>query len=214
VPPQTCCGRPLYDFGLLESAREHLDDVCATLAGTPADAPIVLLEPSCFAVFSDEAQHLASNRREARALADRAVLFDSVVGGHFERGGLPLVGRDALVHVHCHQQAIVGSEPTARALAAAHVRGNILDAGCCGMAGGFGYERTHYRVSVDVGERVLLPAVRATPPDTAIIADGFSCREQIHQLTGRRAHHLAEVVSGAIERQKTVERATHAGAVP
>ena len=213
VPPQTCCGRPLYDFGLLESAREHLDDVWATLARTPAEAPIVLLEPSCFAVFSDEAQRLSTNRRAARAAADRAVLFDSVVGEHFGREALPSFGGDALVQVHCHQQALVGIEPTARALAAAHVRGNVLDAGCCGMAGGFGYERTHYRVSVDVGERVLLPAVRAASPDTAIIANGFSCREQIRQLTGRHAHHFAELVSGAIERQKTPEGATLAGAV-
>ena len=196
VPPQTCCGRPLYDFGLLESAREHLDDVFAVVAGgVPADVPIVVLEPSCFSVFRDEARNLSGDRPIARALAQRAVLFDAFIAAHLERGDLARLAGRALAHVHCHQQATVGREPTARAVSAAGLDARILDAGCCGMAGAFGYDASHYRVSVDIGERVLLPAVRAAPEDTAIIADGFSCREQIQQLTGRRARHLAEIVA-------------------
>jgi FAD/FMN-containing dehydrogenase/Fe-S oxidoreductase len=198
VPPQTCCGRPLYDFGLLESAREHLDDVFAVLAGVPPHAPIVVLEPSCFAVFRDEARSLSHDRPFARALAERAVLFDSFVTEHFERGELPPLPGEALVHLHCHQQAISGTEPTTRALSAARLNAHILDAGCCGMAGSFGYDRAHYRVSVDVGERMLLPAVRKATAETTVIADGFSCREQIHQLTGRQAYHFAEVVARAL----------------
>jgi Fe-S oxidoreductase len=199
VPPQTCCGRPLYDFGLLESAREHLDAVFATLAeALDEDVPIVVLEPSCFAVFRDEARNLSGDRPIARALADRAMLFDSFVRPHLERGDLPPLAGDALVHVHCHERAIAGTEPTAAALRAARVNARILDAGCCGMAGAFGYDKDHYRVSVEVGERVLLPAVRQAAAETMILADGFSCREQIHQLTGRRARHFAELLCGPL----------------
>jgi Fe-S oxidoreductase len=199
VPPQTCCGRPLYDFGLLESAREHLDEVFATLAGALADdVPIVVLEPSCFAVFKDEAPHLSNDRPIARALAERAVLFDNFVRPHFEQGRLAHLSGDVLAHIHCHQQALAGPDSAGDALRASGLNTQIPDAGCCGMAGAFGYDKQHYRVSVDVGERVLLPAVRSAPDDTVIVANGFSCREQIHQLTGRRAYHLAEVISDAL----------------
>jgi FAD/FMN-containing dehydrogenase/Fe-S oxidoreductase len=201
VPRQTCCGRPLYDFGLLESARDHLDALFATLADRVADdVPIVVLEPSCFAVFRDEARNLTSDRRMADALADRAVLFDTFVRPHLERGDFARLSGDALAHVHCHQQAIDGTSSAADTLRAAGLTARILDAGCCGMAGAFGYDRQHYRVSVDVGERVLLPAVRRAPDDTIIVANGFSCREQIQQLTGRRAYHLAEVMNRSGER--------------
>jgi Fe-S oxidoreductase len=103
-----------------------------------------------------------------------------------------------LAHVHCHQRSIEGIEPTARTLAAARFEARVLDAGCCGMAGSFGYDRAHYGVSVDVGERRLLPAVRDAAPETTIVAGGFSCREQIQQLTGRRAYHLAELLARAV----------------
>ena len=204
VPPQACCGRPLYDFGLLESAREHLDAMYLAIAGVShSDAPIVVLEPSCFAVFRDESRNLSGNRPIAGAIAERAVLFDTFIAEHHHAGTLPAVTGEALVHVHCHQQAMVGNEPAMRALAAAHLDARILDAGCCGMAGSFGYDKAHYRVSRDVGERVLLPAVRQAPAETTIIANGFSCREQIHQLTGRRAHHLAEVLGWAVSAAAT-----------
>jgi FAD/FMN-containing dehydrogenase/Fe-S oxidoreductase len=210
VPPQTCCGRPLYDFGLLESAREHLDDVFATLAETaPAEVPIVVLEPSCFAVFQDEARALSNDRPIARALSERAVLFDSFIAGHLERGELPATSGEVLAHVHCHQRAMVGIEPTSRALGAAGLEARVLDAGCCGMAGSFGYDQAHYRVSVDAGERRLLPAVREAAPGTTIVADGFSCREQIQQMTGRRAYHLAELLARAVIGSRHTEAPRH-----
>jgi Fe-S oxidoreductase len=141
------------------------------------------------------------------------VLFDSFVAGHLERGELAGATGDALVHVHCHQRALVGTDDTGRALSAAGWKVRLLDAGCCGMAGAFGYDKAHYAVSVHAGERVLLPAVRNADAATAIVANGFSCREQIDQLTGRRADHLAEVlgrlvdVSGSRRPAKTLERA-------
>ena len=201
VPPQTCCGRPLYDFGLLDSAREHLQRVFETLADERHQGvPIVVLEPSCFSVFRDEASSLSAARPMARSLAERAVLFETFVRPHFEREDLPPLSGEALVHLHCHQQAIAGRDPTAATLRAAHLDARILDAGCCGMAGAFGFDKQHYRVSLDIGERVLLPAVREAGDDKVLVADGFSCREQIRQTTSRRAHHFAEIVWREVER--------------
>jgi FAD/FMN-containing dehydrogenase/Fe-S oxidoreductase len=198
VPQQRCCGRPLYDFGLLDSAREHLEAVFATLSGPlTSEAPIVVLEPSCFAVFRDETTNLFADRVVARSLSERTHLFSAFVRPHLERGELPQVAKSALVHVHCHQRAIAGIEETTGAVRAAGLRAELPDGGCCGMAGSFGFEKTHYRVSVEIGERVLLPAVRQASPDTVIVADGFSCREQIKHATGRRAYHFAEVLDAS-----------------
>jgi FAD/FMN-containing dehydrogenase/Fe-S oxidoreductase len=199
VPPQTCCGRPLYDFGLLESAREHLDAMFERLADERyRAAPIVVLEPSCFAVFQDEARNLAPDRPAAREVAERTVLFEAFVQTHFEHGDLPALIGDALVHVHCHQQAIAGRDRIAATLAAAQPKARLLDAGCCGMAGSFGLDAQHYDVSMSIGERVLFPEVRHASPTCAIVANGFSCREQIRHGTTRQAYHLAELVSQAI----------------
>ena len=196
VPPQTCCGRPLYDFGLLDSAREHLDAVFDVLTRVPhAEVPIVVLEPSCFAVFHDEARGLSADKNTAQAIARRVMLFDTFVQRHYERGDLPSLGGRALVHLHCHQQALAGRESAAAALTAAGLEAEILDAGCCGMAGSFGFDRQHYRVSMAVGERALLPAVRRAAPSTAIVANGFSCREQIRHGASREACHLVELVA-------------------
>jgi Fe-S oxidoreductase len=199
VPPQTCCGRPLYDFGLLESARDHLHRVFEVLVDDEyARAPIVVLEPSCFAVFHDEAPHLTDDSPIARLISERVVLFDAFVRPHFARGDLPPLGGDALVQVHCHQQALAGRDSLASTFGEARLKAEILDAGCCGMAGSFGFDRQHYGVSMAVGERMLLPAVRRAADSTTIIADGFSCREQIRHATRRRARHFAEVVSEAL----------------
>ena len=98
------------------------------------------------------------------------------------------------MQVHCHQKALVGTSADAAVLARLGLDAQILDAGCCGMAGAFGFEREHYDVSMKIGERALLPAVRGADIETLIVADGFSCREQIAHGTGRRALHLAEVI--------------------
>ena len=198
VPQQACCGRPLYDFGLLESAREHLEAVFAALVnvnGLEDDTPIVVLEPSCFAVFRDEAVGLRAGP-VAEALAKRVVLFAEFIGPHLERGELATLSKRALVQVHCHQRAIAGVESTGSVLRAAGLDFRILDAGCCGMAGSFGFERAHYEVSLGAGERVLFPAIREAPPDVMIVADGFSCRQQIQHATARTALHTAEIVAG------------------
>jgi Fe-S oxidoreductase len=102
------------------------------------------------------------------------------------------------VQGHCHQQAVIGMDPDLELLAAAGVEAELLDAGCCGMAGAFGFEADHYPVAMAVGERRLLPAVRTAAPGTMVLADGFSCRTQIEQATGRRPLHLAELLASAL----------------
>jgi Fe-S oxidoreductase len=104
------------------------------------------------------------------------------------------VAGKAIVHGHCHHKAIMKMDDEERVLTRLGVDFEMLDAGCCGMAGAFGFEKEHYEVSLKAGERVLLPRVRDCSEDTLIIADGFSCREQILQTTGRRAVHLSEVI--------------------
>lgn len=201
VPPQTCCGRPLYDFGLLESAHEHLERVFDVLAERPAgEIPIVVLEPSCFAVFKDEALNLFGERSFARMLAQRTQLFSAFIRPHLERRELPVLSARALMQIHCHQRALAGAEDAADGLRAAGLDVSIPDTGCCGMAGSFGFDRYHYPISMQAGERVLLPAVRAADQEALIIADGFSCREQIQHATGRRAYHVAQI----LERTGTV----------
>jgi Fe-S oxidoreductase len=145
-------------------------------------------------VFKDEVVNLFGEQSRARRLADRTRLFSTVIRPHAERGELSSSTARALVQIHCHQRAIAGIDDTAAALRAAGLEASIPDAGCCGMAGSFGFDKDHYPVSIQAGERVLARAVREVDEDTIVIADGFSCREQIRHTTGRRAYHCAEVL--------------------
>jgi Fe-S oxidoreductase len=191
-----CCGRPLYDFGMLDLAKRQLRRILRTL-GPEADAgvPVVVLEPSCLAAFRDELPNLLPGEG-ARRLAGRAVSLAELLAG--DGWQPPSVGGRAIVQGHCHQQAVVGMDRDLELLAAAGVDAELLDAGCCGMAGAFGFEADHYEVAMAVGERRLLPAVRAAAPDTVVLTDGFSCRTQVEQATGRRPLHLAELLAGAL----------------
>ena len=196
-----CCGRPLYDYGLLEPARRHLEQIMDSLAGEiDAGIPIIVLEPSCAAVFQDELQNLFPDDDRARALGQQVVSLGAFLESHRERLPSLTLQRKALLHGHCHQKALTGLDPESTLLSAIGLDCVTPDAGCCGMAGSFGFEEEHYEVSVAVGERVLLPAVRGASLDTLIMTDGFSCREQIAQLTDRRALHLADVLKLALTR--------------
>jgi FAD/FMN-containing dehydrogenase/Fe-S oxidoreductase len=188
-----CCGRPLYDYGMLDTARRWLEDVLQTLSDEiRTGVPIVGLEPSCVAVFRDEARELLPDREEAKRLAAQTFTLAEFL----EREGVrvPPLHRHAVVHGHCHQKAIMKMDSEQRVLEAMGLDVEVLDSGCCGMAGSFGFEASHYDVSMQVGELVLLPAVRRVPKDAILVADGFSCRTQIEQATERRALHLAEVI--------------------
>jgi Fe-S oxidoreductase len=192
-----CCGRPLYDYGMLEMAKDWLLDVVQALAAEIQDGvPIIGLEPSCVAVFRDEAPNLLPDREDVKRLARQSF----TLGEYLDRIGFdaPPLHRAAIVHGHCHQKAVLDMGAEERVLKAMGLDVQVLESGCCGMAGSFGFEREHYDVSMKVGERVLLPAVRQAPTDTLIVADGFSCRTQIAQATGRRAFHLADVLEMAM----------------
>lgn len=198
IPKRTlCCGRPLYDYGMLGLARRKLRQTLRTLAPyLKENIPMVGLEPSCIAVFRDEALNLFSRNPDAQKLARRSFLLGEFLSQQGYKPP-PLQCR-VLLHGHCHQKAIAGMEDDIKVLERMGAEVDCLDSGCCGMAGGFGYEKDHYDVSAKAGELTLLPAVRKTPPDTLIVADGFSCREQIAQLAGRKGVHLAQVIQMAL----------------
>ncbi len=208
VPPQPlCCGRPLYDYGMLDLAREKLREILKALEpDIEAGVPVVGLEPGCVSVFRDELLNFFPKDECVRRLSAQCFLLSDFLAQRDCRlpritanthpeldsatGGLKKV----LVHGHCHQKALMGMTSEAEVLRQMGLDFELLDSGCCGMAGGFGFEKKHYEVSLKAGEQVLLPAVRNALPGTLIVADGFSCREQIAQLTGRRALHLAELI--------------------
>ena len=195
---QVCCGRAAVSKGLLDHARAKQAQLLETLiADVDRGAWIVGIEPSCILTLRDELPDLVRDERAAR-LAGAAVTLEELLAGlpDWRPGRLE---RRALVHGHCHQKALVGMGPTVAALG--RVEGlefGVLDSGCCGMAGSFGYERGHYEVSRACGERVLFPAVRAAAPDDLVVAPGFSCRHQIGDFCGgRQAIHTAELLAMA-----------------
>jgi Fe-S oxidoreductase len=198
-----CCGRPLYDFGLLDRARRYLRRVLGAVADDlRAGLPVVVLEPSCLAVFKDELGQLFPDDEDARRLRDQSLLLSQLLLAHGWEP--PRLDRLALVHGHCHQKALVGTEHDEELLGRLGVEFESPDAGCCGLAGSFGYERgEHYDISMKAGERALLPAVRRAPADSLVVASGFSCRQQIAHATDRRALHLAEVAQLALRHGAT-----------
>jgi len=190
-----CCGRPLYDFGMLDRAKEYLSRIMRSLAAEiDAGLPIVVLEPSCASVFRDELRGLFPEDPRANRLRNQTFLLSQFLRNHAP-GYKPLrLHRKVLLHGHCHHKSLMTLTDEEALLRSMSVEVDSLDSGCCGMAGAFGFEREKYEISRAVGERVLLPAVRKAAPETLILSDGFSCREQIAQLTGRRAFHLAEIL--------------------
>ena len=195
--------RPLYDFGMLTLARRQLRQVLAAVGPRIAEGvPLVGLEPSCLATFRDELANLFPDDEGAKRLQQQSFTLAELLAGH--AGGWTPPGARAgraVVQGHCHQRAVIGMGPDRRLMAAIGLEAEVLDAGCCGMAGSFGFEREHYDVAMQVGERALLPAVRQADPDALVVADGFSCRTQIEQATGRPTLHLAEVLRDALRDQ-------------
>jgi FAD/FMN-containing dehydrogenase/Fe-S oxidoreductase len=198
LPPDgLCCGRPLYDYGMLTLAKRRLARIVDGLGAEIAQGtPLVGLEPSCVAVFRDELLNLLPSE-EARRLSAQTV----DLGELLERDGWepPRLARRAVLHGHCHHKAVMKTDAEEALLAKLGLELDVLDAGCCGLAGSFGYEGgARYELSMQVGEKMLFPAVRAAPKDALLIADGFSCRQQIAHGTGRRALHSAEVLALAL----------------
>jgi len=198
-----CCGRPLISKGMLTEARDNAAWNVERLHPYAArGVAIVGLEPSCLLTMRDEWVDLLRTD-EARTVAAQSALLEQFLLRERARG-LNLTwaahGREALLHGHCHQKAMVGTGPTVGVLRWAGYTVSEVDSGCCGMAGSFGFEREHYDISVELGNRRLAPAVKATPATTEVVAPGISCRQQIQHLAGRRAKHPAEVLWEALAR--------------
>jgi Fe-S oxidoreductase len=194
-----CCGRPLYDFGMLDKAKVYLANVMDALnEEISTGTPIVVLEPSCASVFRDEAPNLMADDPRTANLRQQTLLLSEFLARHAPEYRPPQKDRDMLVHLHCHHRASFNMNDEVAVLKATGGRVKVLDSGCCGMAGPFGFEAKSFAVSQTLGERVLLPAIRAAARDTIIVTDGFSCREQIAQNSDRRAVHVAEVLAGRV----------------
>jgi Fe-S oxidoreductase len=200
-----CCGRPLYAEGMLKSAKglliqlmDHLGDQLRR------EIPVVGLEPACVATFRDELINLFPADERANYLFQNTFMLDEFLKRQNYQP--PKLARRALVHAHCNHHAIMGFEAETVLLDQLGLDYKHLNSGCCGMAGSFGFEADKYPVSIAIGERVLLPAVRQADPATLIITDGFSCREQIRQGTGRQALHLAQVLELALTQAGSMEQ--------
>jgi FAD/FMN-containing dehydrogenase/Fe-S oxidoreductase len=203
VPRQAlCCGRPLYDFGMLDIAQRKLRQVLDVLEDDiRAGVPVVGLEPACLAVFRDEMLNLFPGNELARRLGKQVYLFSDFLL-HQTRWDPPRIHGKALVHGHCHQKALFGMNTDIALLQKLGLDVELINSGCCGMSGSFGFNPRHHALSVKAAEMDLLPAVRAAANDTIIVANGYSCREQIAQCSERQALHIAEVAALALHRHR------------
>ncbi|MFD0478650.1 (Fe-S)-binding protein [Nonomuraea thailandensis] len=195
-----CCGRSSLSKGLLDRARAMAGDMVARLSGS--DAPIVGLEPSCLLTLKDEYAALLPGDPRVAAVAARARLVPELLAEAVDDGSLALGdalrGRRILLHGHCHEKAVTGTAATRELLSripGAEV--TEIDAGCCGMAGSFGFETEHYDLSMKIGALRLFPAIAASSPDTLLAATGVSCRQQIAHGAGRAARHPVELIRWA-----------------
>jgi len=201
VPSQPlCCGLTWISTGQLATARRVLQRSVDALAPyLQRGALVVGLEPSCTAVFRSDARELMPGNRDVQRLRRQTVTLAELLRDHTDGWEPPHLSGKAIAQTHCHQHAVMGYDADQALLRDVGVDLDVLDSGCCGLAGNFGFEAGHYDVSRACGERVLLPAVREAPADTLVLADGFSCRTQIEQGgTGRTPVHLAEVLAAGL----------------
>ena len=203
-----CCGRPLISQGLLDEARAAAQvNADALFDAASRGERILFLEPSCLSAIREDAPALLRGeaQRRARIVGDACMLFEDYVEQEWAAGRLALELKtgpsQVLLHGHCHQKAM-GLVTSTRALLARIPSCTVvdLDAGCCGMAGSFGYAKEHYEVSRQIGERKLLPAARAMAPDAVLVAPGTSCREQVAHFAGVKAQHPAQLLQSLLRR--------------
>ena len=198
-----CCGRPLYDHGMLDRAKALLLQILDELSPEiEAGIPIVGLEPSCVAVFRDELLNLFPHDDRAQALSRQTFLLSEFLENQAKDFVFPPLNRKAILHGHCHHKSLMKMTAEESLLRRLGIDFQAPAPGCCGMAGSFGFEHHKYDISMAIGELELLPAVRHAPADWLVIADGFSCREQIAQGTPRHALHLAEILQMALNGEK------------
>ena len=205
---KVCCGLTWISTGQLKTARKVLERSIGTLRSHVRAGGLVLgLEPSCTAVFRSDAPDLFPHDPDVHRLQQQTVTFAELLHDRTPGWSPPQIDAHAVAQTHCHQHAVMGFEHDTALLEAMGVDLTVLDSGCCGLAGNFGFEQGHYEVSEACAERVLLPAVRAAAPRDVILADGFSCRTQIEQSesAGRRALHLAELVNAARHHESSAD---------
>ncbi|MFI0263269.1 FAD-binding and (Fe-S)-binding domain-containing protein [Streptomyces sp. NPDC017056] len=204
-----CCGLTWISTGQLDTAGRVLRrtlDVLRPWIG--AGTPVIGLEPSCTAVFRADAPGLMPDDEDVQRLARQFRTFSEQLVNHAPEGWRPpRVDRSATVQTHCHQHAVLAFDADRELMRRAGVDADVLDAGCCGLAGNFGFERGHHGLSKAIAEQGVLPAVRDTAPGALVLADGFSCRTQIEQGgTGRRPVHLAEALALGLDRRLPADR--------
>ncbi|MCH2506218.1 MAG: oxidoreductase, partial [Dehalococcoidia bacterium] len=164
--------------------------------------PIIGCEPSCLLTFRDEYPELVKNEKSAK-VAENSYMIDEFLTMLAEKKELKLrfkdTGKKILFHGHCHQKSLVGTDSSLAALRLPPgTQVELINAGCCGMAGSFGFEKEHYQVSMDIGEYALFPAVNAKGPEWEVAVMGVSCRQQIEHGTGRPTRHLVEVLRDSL----------------
>ncbi|MFZ1175460.1 MAG: FAD-binding and (Fe-S)-binding domain-containing protein [Mycobacterium sp.] len=211
VPHRTvCCGLTWISTGQLRTAKRVLRRTLTTLSATlRTGTPVVVLEPSCAAVFRSDLPELLYGEEDANRLANQTHTLGELLANKAPDWEPPQITAHAMVQQHCHQHAVLGYTHERRLLTDAGVDTDVLDAGCCGLAGNFGFEKGHYDVSVACAEDKLMPALRDADPDTLVLADGFSCRTQIRDLAAdRRPMHVAQVLAGALSARTSGTRAT------
>ncbi len=190
-----CCGRPLFDYGMLGRARAMFREVLDTLDEQITEGlPMIVPEPSCGASFRDELIEMLPDDRQAQRLSKQTFTLAEFLEKYAPDVQLPRVERKALVQKHCHHQSVMGFDADEKLLKRLGVDADLPPTGCCGLAGSWGFEKEKYQISMDCGERVLFPKIREASSQTVLLADGFSCRTQIEQGTNRRAMHIAQLI--------------------
>ncbi|TMK89125.1 MAG: FAD-binding oxidoreductase, partial [Actinobacteria bacterium] len=196
-----CCGLTWISTGQLKTAKRVLRRTLRLLRDPiEAGIPVVGLEPSCTAVFRSDLHELFPHDQDAARLGKEMYTLAEFLQKKAPDWRPPLLQRSAIVQGHCHHQSIMHMEADEKLWSAMGLDAELLDSGCCGLAGNFGFERGHHDVSVACAERVLMPRVRQESADTLVMADGFSCRTQIADLSDRRALHSAEVLQMALHK--------------
>jgi FAD/FMN-containing dehydrogenase/Fe-S oxidoreductase len=200
VPVQhLCCGRPLYDYGFLDLAKRYLHKILsATKPYIEAGTPVVVLEPSCLAVFRDELKDLLPHNHDARRLSQQSLTLADFLEQRAPYYSPPPLKRRIIVHGHCHQKAIIGMEHEMNLLNKMGSEVSVLDSGCCGMAGSFGFEEHKHEVSLKVFAHELASQVNDAPADSVLMTDGFSCKTQIEQNSSRQTLHFAQIIKMAV----------------
>ncbi len=206
-----CCGRPLYDYGFLDKAKRQLIEILDFLEEPIRyGLPIVGMEPSCMAVFGDELTNLFPDDVRAQRLKKQTFMLEDFLEQiDYEP---PQMQGKALIQGHCHQAAIFGLGGQKKMLEKMGVEASIMDSGCCGLAGSFGFEQDKYDLSMKIAHRAMTPKIEESSPDTLIVANGFSCHTQITQTTDRKPVHLAQVIQMGLakkEREETIRALEH-----